>query len=185
MGKTLRSQRITPAPLRASVALDHLKIPRTPGVRNRPFLVALARAVASFADHDTGAGARPALDTLAERVQASRRSVQRGLARLQALGILRKAKAHSWRLHRPTEWAVEARVLASARRQVLEQVRQRSARYWERLRSWSRRSGGQHVSLPSPLQGERVGSRTERAVGPPRLPGSSPLLAILSNLQSV
>lgn len=182
-----RSKSTTPRPVQARNALLHLEIPdrRADGSRilNRPALRAVLLALASHADHDTGSGARPSLATLGAASQISPRTVQRALVTLSGLGILRRTRAHSWKLHRPTTWSIVPGVLRQARAAAMEAVRVRSARYWERLRAWERLrspSGRQGVRLPSPLQGERrLGSQGESGKAPP---GS--LLDILQHLQN-
>lgn len=182
-----RSKSTTPRPVQARNALLHLEIPdrREDGSRilNRPALRAVLLALASHADHDTGSGARPSLATLGAASQISTRTVQRVLVTLSGLGIIRRTRAHSWKLRRPATWSIVPGVLNHARATAMEAVRARSARYWERLRTWERLrspSGRQGVRLPSPLQGERrLGSQGEGRKAPP---GS--LLDILQNLQN-
>lgn len=161
-------------------------------MNNRPTLHKVAQVLASFADHDTGARARPSLQTIAEAVQVCQRTVQRALDTLQALGVVRMVRSHSWRLHRPTEWAISADVLRECRRKALQAVRERSGRYWASLRAWAvehyrkapNGSGRQVCRLPSPLQGERGGAERrdrEVTVSPPF---RNSLLDILSNLRA-
>ena len=177
-------------PLRATNVLRNTLIPNalTPNgdlIKNRAFLRSLLVAVAAFGDHETGENARPALDTLAEVVQASRRTVQRGLDRLEGLGLLRKTLSHCWKLHRPTTWAVVPAVLRAARVKAILVMKGRAARYWATDRPIStappgRRfgSGGHHDIQPSPLQGER------REARPPGGGGMS-ILDVLAGLQAI
>jgi len=172
-----------------------VKIPahRADGTRilNRALLVKVVHVLASFADHATGANARPSRATIAQLVQASPRTITRAFASLQDLGVLRMEKAHSWKLHRPTTWAIAGKVLEHCWKAYMTQVRQRSSAYWQRLRALKRPrfvgsslSGGQTVHLPSPIQGEK--ERAEK-IGGERTPSPgvrSPLLGILHALQT-
>lgn len=189
MRKTAPSKSTIPGILRASSVAHRVQLPRE--LHNRPALVRLLVVLAGHADHDTGRGARPCLDTLAEAIQASRRTVQRLLETLERLGVVQCTLAHSWRLHRPATWAIAADVLREARRQVCEEIKARSGRYWESVRAWAREfyrrcpaSGGQFGSLPSPLQGERRTEQREVEAGsvPKAPPGT--LLDILKAIQT-
>jgi len=185
-----RAKSTTPNPLRPGAVLQGVKIPsHLDGhrINNRPALVALLRLVGSFADHDTGRESRASLQTLAEAIQASIRTIQRGLLLLERLGLLVRTRAHSWRLHRPVTWAIAPDALRTARLEAVQKIRERSSRYWEQVRAWAREhyrrcpvsSGGQVCHQPSPLQGERgKEGQEEGSIAPP---GS--LLDILQNLQ--
>ena len=170
--------------------LEHVRIPthRPDGSRilNRPALVAVAVALGRFTDHATGSGALPSLATLADLVQASTRTVQRALATLEALGVLRRVKAHSWRLHRPTTWAFTADTIDRCLSASIAAAKERSAKYWARLRAFQEArqsrvspSGRQGAHLPSPLRGGREGKGGSGDARPPE----NPLFSVLSALK--
>ena len=153
---------------------------------NRPTLVKVAQVLATFTDHQTGSGAYSSLSTVAGLVQMSSRTVQRALARLEALGILKKERCHSWRLHRPTTWGFTRATIDKCIRADLASAKERSARYWARLRAFQEArspgrssSGGQVVRLPSPLRGGREESGTAGS----RPPGENPLFSVLAALK--
>jgi len=156
----------TPAPLRAGNVLHLVEIPRSLDghrVNNRAALSRLLVLLGGVADHDTGRESRASLATLAERLQASARTVQRALATLERLGLILRTRAHSWRLHRPTTWAIAPDVLRAARLLAMQAVKDRASAYWAKVRAWAVEhykrlpvaSGRQVCVQPSPLQGER------------------------------
>lgn len=186
-----RVKSTTPSPLRPGNVLQRVQIPSNLDghrLNNRPALVALLRLLGTFADHDTGRESRASLQTLAEALQASVRTVQRGLDLLERLGLIVRTKSHSWRLHRPTTWAIAPAVLRAARLEAVQEIRQRSSKYWEQVRAWAREhyrrcpvsSGGQVRHQPSPLQGERGKEGREEGGKAP----AGTLLAILQSLQT-
>jgi len=171
--------------------LESIRIPsyHADGSRilNRPTLVKVAQVLGSYTDHGTGENARPALSTLAALVQVSTRTVQRVLATLERLGIIRATLSHSWKLHRPTTWAFTRSTVDKCLSATLEAVKARQTKYWAKLRAFqmSRRpggssSGGQGVILPSPLKGGRERSGTDDVR--PNL--ENPIFSILSNLKN-
>lgn len=166
--------------------LESIQIPplRPDGSRilNRPTLAKVAQVLARFSDHQTGSGAFPSLSTVAGLVQISTRTVQRAFDTLEALGIVRMVRPHSWRLHRPTTWAFTASTIDRCLTASIAAAKERSARYWARLRAFqaSRRpSGGQGVRLPSPLKG----GREEEGGGKVGRPGQNPISGILQALK--
>jgi len=155
-------------------------------ILNRPTLAKVAQVVANFTDHQTGSGAHPSLSTVADLVQISSRTVQRAFQTLEALGVLRMVKAHSWRLHRPTTWAFTADTIDRCLSASIAAAKERSAKYWARLRAFQEArqsrlspSGRQGVRLPSPLRG---GREEEGGSGGARPPGN-PLFSVLSALK--
>ena len=180
---------------KVSTLVQRVEIPkhRNDGTRilNRALLAKVVQVLASFADHATGANARPSRATIAQLVQASPRTITRAFSSLQDLGVLRMEKAHSWKLHRPTTWAIAGRVLEQCWTAYMSHVRERSAAYWQRLRALkkprfvgSASSGGQTVHLPSPLQGEKERIGKVGGERPPSPGVRSPLLGILQALQT-
>ena len=186
MGKAQRPQ----STIKMGKVLEHVRIPshRPDGSRilNRPALVAVATALGKFTDHGTGAGARPSLATLATLVQASTRTVQRALASLEALGVIRQTLSHSWKLHRPTTWAFCASTIDKCLAAAAAAAKERSAKYFAKLQAFRRArkcgsasSGRQGVHLPSPLRG---GREEKGGSGDARPPGN-PLFSVLSALK--
>lgn len=176
-----------PASMKPGNVLSQTAIPRSINgrrINNRPSLRALLVALGGFADHDTGRGACPSLATLAEAVQVSPRTVQRLLATLEALGLVQRLRAHSWRLHRPVTWGISSGILREARRAAIQAARDRSARYWIRLQEWAKShygaSGRQVCHQPSPPKGVE---REDRGGGVGLAPPGA-LLEILSALQN-
>lgn len=165
--------------LRAGSALRTVEVPSNLNgkrINNRALLGRLLEVLGSFADHATGANARPSLATLGKHVQASPRTVQRGLATLRRLGWIQVQTAHSWRLHRPTTWRIAADLLHQARDAARKLLAERSARWWAHLRLHGR-SGRQVCHQPFPLQGKRENSGSGG-------PGSGGLLEVLAALQA-
>ena len=186
MGKAQRSE----STIKMGKVLESIRIPthRPDGARilNRPTLAKVAQVVANFTDHQTGSGAHPSLSTVADLVQISSRTVQRAFQTLEALGVLRMVKAHSWRLHRPTTWAFTADTIDRCLSASIAAAKERSAKYWAKLRAFqeARRfgcssSGRQGVHLPSPLRG---GREEKGGPGGARPPGN-PLFSVLSALK--
>lgn len=183
MGKAQRSE----STIKIGKVLQSIVIParRPDGTRilNRPTLAKVAQVVANFTDHQTGSGAHPSLSTVADLVQISSRTVQRAFQTLEALGVLRMVKAHSWRLHRPTTWAFTADTIDRCLSASIAAAKERSAKYWARLRAFQQSrvspSGRQGVHLPSPLRG---GREEKGGPGGARPPGN-PLFSVLSALK--
>ena len=152
---------------------------------NRPTLAKVVQVLATFADHQTGSGAHPSLSTVAGLVQCSTRTVQRAFVTLESLNVIKKTRSHSWKLHRPTTWALTSSTIDQCVRDSLAAARERSAKYWARLRAFqlSRKrgfpSGGQGVHLPSPLRG----GREESGSGGARPPGDHSLFSVLAALK--
>lgn len=170
--------------------LESIQIPprRQDGSRilNRPTLAKVAQVLASFTDHQTGSGAYPSLSTVAGLVQISTRTVQRAFDTLEALGIVRMVRSHSWRLHRPATWAFTVSTIDKCMALAIAAAKERSARYWAKLRAFQEArksgpssSGRQGVRLPSPLRGGREEGEGGK-VGPP---GQNPLFSILEALK--
>ena len=186
MGKAQRPE----STIKIGKVLQSIRIPthRPDGARilNRPTLAKVAQVVANFTDHQTGSGAHPSLSTVADLVQISSRTVQRAFQTLEALGVLRMVKAHSWRLHRPTTWAFTADTIDRCLSTSIAAAKERSAKYWARLRAFQEArqsrlspSGRQGGRLPSPLRG---GREEEGGSGDARPPGN-PLFSVLSALK--
>lgn len=193
--KTAHGKNTTPNPLRAGNVLHLVEIPQTMDghrVNNRPALSRLLVLLGGVADHDTGRESRASLATLAERLQASTRTVQRALSTLERFGMIVRTRAHSWRLHRPTTWAIAPDVLRAARLEAVQAIKERSSAYWAKVRAWAREhyrrhpvgSGRQVCHQPSPLQGER---RERKELGQLEAGQKAPkgtLLDILERLQT-
>jgi DNA-binding MarR family transcriptional regulator len=188
MRRTAQTKSTTPRALRAGNALENLEIPKTHAgrrVNNRPTLMRVLGELARHADHDTGAGARPSIARLADAVQVCRRTVQRALAALERLGLIHRTDRHSWRLRKPTTWAIDPDALREARKVAMEQIREKSAAYWAKLSAWKAPKTSKQAlkpirrqvcTLPSPIQGER---REERSGEIPR----ASILDVLRGLQ--
>lgn len=186
MGRAQRSE----STIKIGKVLQSISIParRPDGTRilNRPTLAKVAQVVANFTDHQTGSGAHPSLSTVADLVQISSRTVQRAFQTLEALGVLRMVKAHSWRLHRPTTWAFTADTIDRCLSASIAAAKERSAKYWARLRAFQEArqsrvspSGRQGVHLPSPLRGGREEKGGPGGARPP----DNPLFSVLSALK--
>lgn len=186
MGKAQRPQ----STIKIGKVLQSIVIParRPDGSRilNRPTLVKVAQVLGTFTDHQTGENARPALSTLAGLVQVSTRTIQRALDALEALGIIRATRPHSWKLHRPTTWAFTRATVDKCLTLALAAAKERQARYWAKLRAFqeARRfgpssSGRQGGQLPSPLRGGREGKGGSGDARPPE----NPLFSVLSALK--
>ena len=186
MGKAQRPE----STIKIGKVLQSIVIParRPDGTRilNRPTLVKVAQVLGSFTDHQTGSGAHPSLATVADLVQISSRTVQRAFQTLEALGVLRMVKAHSWRLHRPTTWAFTADAIDRCLSASIAAAKERSAKYWARLRAFQEArqsrvspSGRQGVHPPSPLRG----GREEKGGSGDARPPENPLFSVLSALK--